>query len=705
MNGNDIRVTFSRGFPLLLAAAIVSMPMRTEAEDAPAVDTSRWACKYCPFEEGFSASVELGGGYVSDDSFKFGEYTGLNQQGAFAVANADARYRNRDGRWLDLSATDLGLDSRSLNIAGGKQGSYRLSFGYKELPHNISGTALSPFLGVGTGSLTLPAGWITGATTGTMPLLAASLNGIDLETKRRAVDFGAALTPVVHWEFAVKFRHEEKTGTLGTAGSFVFNSSQLAMPVDYDTNQIDVSAAYSTARFQARFAYYGSIFKNNEDILTWANPYSPLVPGATIGERALAPGNEFHQLVVSAAYELNKRIHATADIAFGRMTQDDAFLPYTVNSSLTTQPLPRSSLDGRVNTLTGNVKITSAVTDRLRLNAAFTYDDRDNKTPQAVYDWITTDVAPAAASPRTNLPYSSTHSVAKLDGGLVLTRDLRVDGGCDYDEYLRDLQEVRRTREHVCWAKGTARANDRADITLKGSHAERRISDYTANPEIVSPENPLMRKYNMADRDRDTAGLRVDVALNRRISVGLEANISWDKYRKSVMGLLDGRSGAVAADAAFALAEGTSANVYLSHEQIESTQANAEFLPGAPLWFASNKDSIDTAGAGIKHRASDKLDIGADYTFSRSTGEISIRGALVGFPDLTSRLHSARLYATFRPKKKLSLRLAYWYENYRSADWTVDGVTPTTIPNVLSLGQGSPSYHINVVTLSARYQF
>ncbi len=146
------------------------MPMRTEAEDAPAVDTSRWACKFCPFEEGFSASVELGGGYVSDDSFKFGEYTGLNQQGAFAVANADARYRNRDGRWLDLSATDLGLDSRSLNIAGGKQGSYRLSFGYKELPHNISDTALSPFLGVGTGSLTLPSGWIPGATTGTLPV-------------------------------------------------------------------------------------------------------------------------------------------------------------------------------------------------------------------------------------------------------------------------------------------------------------------------------------------------------------------------------------------------------------------------------------------------------------------------------------------------------------------------------------------------------
>jgi hypothetical protein len=32
-------------------------------------------------------------------------------------------------------------------------------------------------------------------------------------------------------------------------------------------------------------------------------------------------------------------------------------------------------------------------------------------------------------------------------------------------------------------------------------------------------------------------------------------------------------------------------------------------------------------------------------------------------------------------------------------------VTPSTIANVISLGQGSPPYHINVITLSGRYEF
>ncbi len=164
MNGDDIRLTVQRSIPLLLAAVILSMSMRVDAQHAPAVDTSRWTCKYCPFEEGFSLTPELGAGYVTDDSAKFGEYTGLNEEGAYVVADAQGRYRTKDGLWLDLSAIDLGLDSRYVGIEGGKQGAYQLHLSYKQLPHNISDTAVSPFIGFGTDSLTLPSNWVPAGT-------------------------------------------------------------------------------------------------------------------------------------------------------------------------------------------------------------------------------------------------------------------------------------------------------------------------------------------------------------------------------------------------------------------------------------------------------------------------------------------------------------------------------------------------------------
>lgn len=701
MNRHALNRAAAGNIPLLLAGAMLSGSLPVAAQEAPEVDTSRWTCKFCPFEEAYGLIPALGAGQVSDDSAKFGEYNGLDEEGAYVVADAEGRYRDRKGLWLDLSAVDLGLDSRFAGLEGGKQGMYRLSLSYKELTHHISDTAGSPFLG--TSSLELPSNWVPAATTGTMTALDASLRGIDLETERRLFDLGAELTAAKHWSFGINVRHEQKTGTRGTGGSFVFNDSQLPMPVDYETDQIDVSAAYAAARFQARFAYYGSIFRNDDSALTWANPYIPLVTGGTIGQLALAPGNEFHQLVVSGAYQIDPAAQITADIAFGRMSQDEAFLPYTINSSLPTQPLPRRSLDGRVDTLSGNIKLTAALNDRVRVNAGFVYNDRDNRTPQSVYDWISMDTA--AAAPRTNLPYSSTHGIAKIDGGIVLRRGLRVDAGCDFDEYERDLQEVSRTHERRCWGKATARAMNGANFMLTGSHARRTANDYVPNPDDTPAQNPLMRIYSMADRDRDEVRMRVGSALGERFSVGLDAGVTWDTYFNSVIGLLDGRSWSAAADGAYEFSASTSASVYVSHEQIKSSQANAELLAPAPLWFAANEDSTDTAGAGIKHQASDKLGLGIDYTYSRSVGRIAMQDATVGFPDLTTRLNSAKFYVDFRPKQKLSLRLTYWYEDYQSDDWAFDGVMPSTISNVLAFGQDTPAYSINVVTLSARYEF
>jgi len=208
----------------------------------------------------------------------------------------------------------------------------------------------------------------------------------------------------------------------------------------------------------------------------------------------------------------------------------------------------------------------------------------------------------------------------------------------------------------------------------------------------------------MADRDRDMAELRLDVTLHERVSFGLAADVARDNYRKSVIGLLDARDSAIIADASFVLAEETSATLYLNHEQIKSTQANAELLAPLPTWFAGNNDTVDTGGVGVKHRISDKIDIGVDYTIARSISEIAIRGT-PAFPDLLSRLDTVKINCTYQLRKKLALHLTYWYENFSSEDWAVDGVTPTTLANVINLGRTAPAYHIHVAALSARYEF
>jgi hypothetical protein len=84
------------------------------------------------------------------------------------------------------------------------------------------------------------------------------------------------------------------------------------------------------------------------------------VPGATTGQLALAPDNQFHQIRGTVGYDISPTMRITANAAFGRMTQDDGYLPATQNALLapTVPTLPRQSLHGKVDTFNGGIKLT-----------------------------------------------------------------------------------------------------------------------------------------------------------------------------------------------------------------------------------------------------------------------------------------------------------------------------------------------------------
>jgi len=112
-------------------------------------------CKDCPAQQqGWSGSADMGAGYISDKSAKFGEYNGLYREGGYFIGDGTARFRGPDGYYWNINAADLGLDTRSLDAEGGRQGKYKLLFKYEQLSHHISDTVNTPFLGTGSASLT-----------------------------------------------------------------------------------------------------------------------------------------------------------------------------------------------------------------------------------------------------------------------------------------------------------------------------------------------------------------------------------------------------------------------------------------------------------------------------------------------------------------------------------------------------------------------
>ncbi|MBI2959159.1 MAG: MtrB/PioB family decaheme-associated outer membrane protein [Betaproteobacteria bacterium] len=695
--------TSNRLFVLGLLSALPGAVTAADSGAAkPPVDTSKWECKSCKFEDGTSGTVDVGVGHVSQGSFKFGEYTGLEKKGGFFIGDGAARFRGADAAYWNANASNLGLDSRSLDAEGGRQGKYKLLLKYDGLPHLISDSARTPFLGAGGSSLTLPAGF-PAATTGLMPL-ASTLQEVDLGTQRKRLGVGVGWTSAQDWEYGVNFRRETKEGTKRSAGAFLLSSAHLVEPVDYVTDQVDASASYRGDRWQAKFAYYGSKFRNSNDALTWQNPFTPVL-GGVAGQLALPPDNQFHQILASAGYQFSARTRASFDIAWGRMSQNESFLAATLNPGAAAGALPASSLNGSAATLDAGLKLTSAVTERLRLNAAYTHNDRDNRTPQGVYPVVLTDVL--AGIPRTNLPYSFTQDKVKLSGDYRISALAKASAGFDSEERKRTFQESDKTREDTLWGRVILRVLDRLDLTAKVAYAERKASAYRPVVEVVPVENPLLRKYNMADRRRESVGVRADIAATETINIGLGVDWANDDYSSSSIGLISARDYGVNGDLSVMLTPQTSLHFFANYQEIESRQAGSAAV-STPDWFGENRDKFDFIGIGLKHEAiKNKLDIGADYGISHSRSQINvITGAAdPAFPHITTSLDSLRFYAIYRLKDNVSLQGSFWHERFDSKNWMLDGVAPNTITNVLVFGEQAPRYSVNVVRLALRYKF
>jgi MtrB/PioB family decaheme-associated outer membrane protein len=691
--------------PLFLLAALGVLSAAGTA--AAQVDTSQWKCESCPYPKGATGTVNAGVVYASDDSPTFGNYTGLNQKGAYLDLGGALTYRGETGYYADVTAADLGLDIRRLEAQSGREGLYNFRLGYAEIPRYFAEGARTPFLGNGGNTLALPAGvGFPAADTASMPL-APTLQPIALGYKAKRFDLSGSWIGQENFTYRVSLRRDVRDGTKPTAGSFFSTTSQLASPVDHTNDQFEVAVSYATPRLQASLAYQLSQFSNGNESLTWDNPFQPVVAGATQGQLAQAPDNQFHQIVGSIGYQLMPTLRASADFAVGRMTQNANYLASTLNASLapSVPALPSQSLDGSTDTYNGNVKVTYTPMDGLRLNAIYAWDVRDNETAVQAYPTVATDMFLDPAL-RSNTPFSLTQNRFKLNGDYRGPGTWKLSGGIDWDNRERTYTEVVNTLETTLWGRASVQALENVGVSFNLAHAERDPSTYGV-AYWFPPENPLLRKTNLAARKRDTVGARADWAVSETVSLGLGVDYANDDYHETVVGLTDADTLNLAADITVALSEHTRFHAFAQGEKTNSRQTGSQSF-AAPDWTGKVDDKFEVLGFGIKHAAiPDKLDLGADLWFSRARSDVSVQTG-VGeppFPTAKTTRDVVKLYANYKINEKASLYGSYWYEAYDAQDWRLDGVQPATLPDLLAFGNQAPRYYQNVVQVSLRYRF
>lgn len=387
------------------------------------------------------AQVGIGG--VSDSSFKFGEYNGLENSGPFAIGNFDIRgggaYDSTDTwRWR-FQGSNVGLENRNLSVEFGRQGQYQVRFVYDEIIANRSNEFQTPYLGAGTNNLTLPSTWIvpkvtqvnannmnlraldatagagsyynnlgviTAPTAAQLAALAKTIaadvplfQNVNLRTKRYRGDVFVLYTPSENVDIPVSFSHEQKGGNkaLGVvAAQATENSIIMPYVVDWITDQASAAVNYRWKKLFVSLGFYGSYFHNNTTSMTWQDISSPAV-SATLAEE---PSNQFNQLTATAAYKFSKTAKLVLAGSYGRNTQDQAFLgPSSAQNGQLQFGLPRTSLAGLVQTSMFQAKFTAKKGKNWDFLAQYRFEDRDNGTPVSTYLFQDANEAVSGASP------------------------------------------------------------------------------------------------------------------------------------------------------------------------------------------------------------------------------------------------------------------------------------------------------------------
>jgi MtrB/PioB family decaheme-associated outer membrane protein len=688
----------------LPAIALALLPAASWAQ----VDTSEWKCELCPFENGYEAEYEAGAVYVSDSAARFGNATGLDDDGGKLALGGNGRYAS-DGFQVRWNAADLALDSREFDIEAGRQGTYGIYLEYRELPYRQFDTTETIFTASGNDFLSLPPGWVTAGTTAGFTELANSLVPRNTGSDRTNIGAGGHFLLSRGFKFFADYRREDKEGIQITSGSGFTQSSMLPRMIDYQTDTIDLGLRYANGPLALSFAWYGSFFENNASSLTWENPFfnDPATPGFEPYRMALEPDNDFQQFSLSGSYRfqtLDTLLGFTA--ASGGGTQNAPLLPYTVNPNLVAGVLPVANIDGKVDTSNYSVTLTSRPIPKGRIYLSYRFDERDNQTPQSTWTRVIVDTF-VSADPEMNTPYSFERTRMSASADYELFDDLRLSAGYERNELDRDFQEVAEQTEDNGWGRARWRPADWLDISVKGGATRREIDRYNETVATGFGQNPLLRKYNLAYRYREYGEVILTTSpASLPVSATLSAMYADDSFTQSQLGMTEASNSHISLDLSWAVSDYTTAYLLAGGEDIDADQTGAEGF-AAPDWSAFHRDSFSHYGGGIEWRnIGENTDVILDYT--HTDGDTSIRVYRTGvgpsdYPDIATDFDSLRLKLRYQKSDRLDIDLDLRYESFKTNDWALAGVNPDTLPAVLTLGADPYDYDVWAVGLSFRY--
>ena len=673
-----------------------------------------WGTAFC--EEGkLSGDITVTGVVREgkDNSAKFNEYRDI-RDGVYGSINL--KY-DMPKQYILFESNDIGYNTQSYMLEGGRWDMFRLNINYEEIPHNFTYDARSLYSGVGTNSLTY-----AGATPVTNP---ATWNTFDYTVRRKNMGAGLKFDYLNPFYIDVNVDQQRKSGVypLGVAGTSPGGIAiELPVNINYTTDNIKVETGYSSKPLFLSVNYLYSRFESGDGLQYFRNPATANTASAT-DTLFLPPENNYSKFGFQGGVALPFNSKFSIDLSSARARSSAKLAnSYVANvaGGLTGITLSSQYFNGNVYTDQLNLALTFNPKPFLNAKIFYKYYSKDNKS-----DVITTT---DGATVLNNHLFDYRKNIYGIEAGLKLPAQFRVNAAYRFTKTERAREDLPKNRDNLIdlglkWS-GLKFMNAKVGYEFLDRAAE---FDIPMTP-VVSLE-PWVRRFDASAQNRNTYKASVEFYPLDTLSMNIGYKYKHSNYKDTILGLNDIKAQEVNADIDWQIHKRVRLFGYFDFEQRtlnqfqrQTTVNNSpDTAPTATSFNWTSEAQENTYGYGVGTDISiimDKLTLNLSHNSVKSDGTVDYTylGA-VALPagrtqdtiDLNAwdnyHLDNFIVKTTYQITKMVAVTGAYAFESFSYGDSQYNNYLYVAGTTRMTGAYAEQSYRTHVVFLSVNVKF
>ena len=661
---------------------------------------------------------------IDGDPARFQRYQDVRD----GVLFTDAKYAAHDpgGHWLyRVTADNVGYRDQRFTGVYERTGRFVISGMWDEIPQFYSVDTQTPY------TLTASPLRLDDAAQQLNQSGQANLNAyvpispqFDLRERRDIGTFNMVATPRPQLDVKAAFTSTRHRGELPWGGSFGFsNDVEVAQPYDSRTNDLTIGTEWTNSKSMLRVAYDGSWFNNLDPTLVWDSPRqltdTTSAPGS--GRMALWPTNSA-QTVSGAGYaKFAHRTQITGAISYGFWNNDQPLQPFTINAALPQIALPRATAEASAHVFSGNAKLVTRPLPDWEFSARIREYHYNNDMPATVItSYVSYDTSVNTSS--TGGPLLYAHSRTNVDGDATWTglKPFALTAGFSRNDTGYDARIFDSTGENVLRLSADAVGSSWTTFHAKYEYGVRSGTGFNQNLLVQIGEQPDMRHYDLANRNRNQFTAIVDMVPNDQWTFSLSGGVGKDSYPDTSLGLQETTFRTFSAGADFHLPNGFGGGGTYNFERYGGLQQSrsadsSTFDDPNRNWTADTAETVNYFSLyATPPRFGTKTEARVSYDFSYAEGSY-LYGVVAGgplpapsqLPNVYNKLQQLHLDIRHRLTTNLAATFSYLYEPFRVYDFAFDPSVVNGIvqPSSLVLGYVYRPYTVNSFQFGVRYLF